>query len=85
MRYTWRDSYTQAANRMRFNIPPVIGSRGQLNMSVGYSISESITVGLEAVNVTREDSTRWCFNENALLCEQDVSDRRITAGVTVKL
>lgn len=85
MRYTWRDSYTQAANRMRFNIPPVIGARGQFNMSVGYAINEMVSVGLEAVNITREDSTRWCFNEDALLCEQDVSDRRITAGVTIKL
>ena len=85
VRYTWRDSYTQAENRMRFNIPPVIGSRGQLNMSVGYEINDIVSVGLEAVNLTREDSTRWCFNEGTLLCEQDVSDRRVTAGVTIKL
>jgi outer membrane receptor protein involved in Fe transport len=85
MRYTWRDSFTQTANVMRFNLPPVIAARGQLNMSVSYDINERFSVGIEGVNLTREDSTRYCFNEGALLCEQDISDRRITVGITGKL
>lgn len=85
MRYTWRDAYTQTENVMRFDIPPVIGSRGQLNASVGYDINDKVSVGLEGVNLTREDSTKWCFNEGTLLCEQDITDRRVTLGVTVKL
>ncbi|TLU65859.1 TonB-dependent receptor [Thalassotalea litorea] len=85
IRYTWRDSFTETLNRMRFNLPPVIGERGQLNMSVGYSINEHVSVGIEGVNLTQEDRTRWCFNEGTLLCEQSLTDRRVTLGVTVKL
>ena len=85
MRYTWRDAFTQSANRMRFNIPPVVGARGQLNMSASYDVNEMITVGVEGVNLTRDDSIKWCFNEDALLCEQSLTDRRVTLGVTVRL
>lgn len=82
MRYTWRDAFTETLTRMRFNIPPVVGARGQLNMSVSYDINEMFTVGLEGVNLTQEDRTRWCFNEDTLLCEQSLTDRRLTLGVT---
>lgn len=85
MRYTWRDAFRQSANVMRFNLPAVIGSRGQLNMSVNYDINEMVSVGVEGVNLTREDRTKWCFNEDTLLCEQSLTDRRVTFGVTVKL
>lgn len=85
MRYTWRDAFTETLTRMRFNIPPVVGARGQLNMSVSYDINEMVTVGVEGVNLTRDDRTRWCFNEGTLLCEQSLTDRRVTFGVTVRL
>lgn len=85
VRYTYRDAFTETLNRMRFSLPPVVGARGQLNMSIGYDINETVSVGLEGVNLTREDRTRWCFNENTLLCEQSLSDRRLTLGVSVKL
>lgn len=85
LRYTWRSAYQPPQARvMRFNVHPVIGARGQLNASVNYDINESISVGMEGVNLTREDSSNWCFNEGALLCEQDIADRRVTFGVTAK-
>ena len=85
MRYTYRDAFNEVLNRMRFNLPPIVGARGQLNMSASYDINEKYTVGLEGVNLTREDRTRWCFNENTLLCEQSLTDRRITLSLTGKL
>lgn len=85
MRYTWRDAFTETLNRMRFNLPPVVGARGQLNMSVNYDVNEKVSVGIEGVNLTQDDRTRWCFNEGTLLCEQSLTDRRVTLGVTVKL
>ncbi|MCF2946955.1 TonB-dependent receptor [Paraglaciecola aquimarina] len=85
MRYTWRDAFTETLGRMRFNIPPVVGARGQLNMSVNYDVNEMVSVGIDGVNLTRDDRTRWCFNEGTLLCEQSLTDRRVTLGVTVKL
>lgn len=86
LRYTHRSAYIPPTSGvMRFNIPPIIGERGQLNASLSYDINETFTVGIEGVNLTREDSTKWCFNEGALLCEQDIADRRITFGITAKM
>ena len=85
LRYTYRDAFTETLNRMRFSLPPVVGARGQLNMSIGYELNDMVTIGVEGVNLTREDRTRWCFNENTLLCEQSLSDRRMTVGISVKL
>lgn len=85
MRYTYRSAFEERLNVMRFNIPPIVGARGQLNLSVNYQINDIFAVGVEGVNLTREDRTRWCFNEGALLCEQNLTDRRITFGITAKL
>ncbi|MGJ8681067.1 TonB-dependent receptor [Paraglaciecola sp.] len=85
VRYTWRDAFSETLTRMRFNIPPIVGARGQLNMSLNYDINENYTVGIEGVNLTQEDRTRWCFNEGTLLCEQSLTDRRVTIGITGKL
>ncbi|EWH10494.1 TonB-dependent receptor [Catenovulum agarivorans DS-2] len=84
MRYTWRDAFTEELSRMRFNIPPVVGARGQLNMSVNYKINDTFSFGIDGVNLTQEDRTRWCFNENTLLCEQSLTDRRVTASLSAK-
>ncbi|MGJ8693560.1 MAG: TonB-dependent receptor [Thalassotalea sp.] len=85
MRYTWRDAFTETpSGTLRFNLPPVIGARGQFNMSASYDINDSLTVGIEGVNLTKEDRTQWCFNENTLLCEQSLTDRRVTLGLTAK-
>jgi TonB-dependent receptor len=84
MRYTWRDAFVEELGRHRFNIPPVVGARGQLNLSVSYDINETYNVGIEGINLTQEDRIRWCFNENTLLCEQSLTDRRVTLGLTAK-
>jgi len=86
VRYTWRDSYRDAnfGNTIGGMIPH-FSDRGQLNMAIGYDINDMVNVGIQAVNLTREDKTVWCVNENAVFCENDKADRRITAGITVKL
>jgi len=84
-RYTYRTSFIERLGRNRFNIPPVVGARGQLNVSLNYEVNEHITVGVEGVNLGQEDRTRYCFNEGTLLCEQSLTDRRITFGITARL
>jgi len=85
MRYTWRDAYTNGNVRLIGGLAPTFAARGQLNLSVGYDINDMINVGISGVNLMQEDATRWCINDDALLCEQDTSDRRITAGITIKM
>jgi len=80
-RYTWRSSF-KTGNLISFDMPRIVDDRAQLNMSVSYDINDSMSVGLEGINLLREDRTQWCVNEGALLCEQGLTDRRVILGVT---
>lgn len=82
-RYTWRSSFT-ADGAFRFGVPRITGSRGQLNASVTYDINENLSVGVEGINLTREDQEQFCVNNNALLCNQGLTDRRIIGGINYR-
>lgn len=83
VRYTWRSSYA-TDDSFFFGLPRINGSRGQLNASINYDITENINVGVEGINLTRSDQNQYCVNNNALLCFQGLTDRRITAGISVR-
>lgn len=82
-RYTWRSSYV-STDTFFFGLPRINGARGQLNASVNYDITENINVGLEGINLTSSDANQFCVNNNALLCFQGLTDRRLIAGVSVR-
>ncbi len=83
LRYTWRSSYI-TDDQFRWNLPVVAHARGQLNASINYDITENINVGVEGINLLRADQKLFCVNDNAVLCFQGLTDRRIIAGVSVK-
>jgi TonB-dependent receptor len=83
MRYTWRSSFV-SEDTFFFGLPRIDGSRGQLNASINYSFNEHWTAGIEGINITREDAPQYCVNNNALLCFQGLTDRRITLGVSAR-
>jgi hypothetical protein len=60
--------------------PVVTSARGQLNGSISYDVTDQFTVGVEAVNITKEDILQYCVNDGAMLCAQGIADRRITFG-----
>ena len=80
-RYTWRSDFI-TNQFISFNTPRVVDDRAQLNASVSYAINDKFTVGIEGINLLREDRTQWCVNDNALLCSQGLTDRRIIVGVS---
>ena len=82
-RYTWRSSYV-STDSFFFGLPRINAPRGQLNASVNYDINENINIGIEGINITGSDANQFCVNNNALLCFQGLTDRRVTAGVSVK-
>lgn len=82
-RYTWRSSYV-INQTQRFGLVRVVDDRAQLNASLSYAINDAITVGVDGINLLREDNIEYCINDGGLLCQQDVSDRRIIGGVTIK-
>lgn len=83
IRYTWRSSYV-SEDSFFFGLPRINADRGQLNASVNYAFNDSISLGVEGINLLREDANQYCVNDKALLCFQGLTDRRLTAGVSVK-
>lgn len=77
-RYTWRSFYFLSAQR--FGTNRVFDDRGQLNASLAYDVTDWFTLTAEGVNLLREDAAEWCLNDDALLCEQGLTDRRFIVG-----
>jgi TonB-dependent receptor len=85
MRYTWRSDFLNTeAFTSAFDVPRVSDDRGQLNASVNYDITSWASVGIEAINLTREDANEFCINDDALLCYNGLTDRRVTAGLSLR-
>ncbi len=85
VRYTWRSDFlNQEAFTSAFDVPRVSDDRGQLNASVNYDITSWANIGIEAINLTREDANEFCINDDALLCYNGLTDRRITAGLNIR-
>jgi len=83
LRYTWRSSFV-SNDPFFFGLPLVNGARGQLNASINYDINDNINVGIEGINLLREDQNQYCVNDKALLCFQGLTDRRLTAGFSLR-
>lgn len=84
LRYTWRSSFVSNDPSFFFGLPRVNGARGQLNASINYDITPNVNLGVEGINLLRGDQNQYCVNDKALLCFQGLTDRRITAGLSVK-
>lgn len=89
LRYTWRDEHRSndfgSTQSRPFGFPVVQEERGQLNASISYDINEKFNIGLEAVNITEEETEQNCVNSGSLLCFQGLTDRRITFGVSYRM
>jgi iron complex outermembrane receptor protein len=85
MRYTWRSHFINTeAFTSAFDVPRISGDRGQLNASVNYDINDWATLGIEGINLTRQDANEYCINDKALLCYNGLTDRRVVVGLSVK-
>ena len=89
-RYTWRDAFRTldfaggSSLNSTLGFPVVTEARGQLNASVGYDVTESINISVEAVNLTEEGITQSCLTEGGLTCFVGIPDRRITFGASYR-
>lgn len=85
VRYTWRSDFLNTeAFTSTFDVPRVSDDRGQLNANINYDVTDWLNVGIEGINLLREDANEWCINDNALLCFNGLTDRRIIAGFNIK-
>jgi iron complex outermembrane receptor protein len=89
-RYTWREAFRTddtaagASRNSTMGFPVVTGSRGQLNASINYAVTDTISIGIEGVNLTKSKISQYCVNDGALLCFQGLPDRRISFGASVR-
>ncbi|WP_336987086.1 TonB-dependent receptor [Altererythrobacter aquiaggeris] len=89
-RYTWRDAFRTLDTAGGASIGSTLGfstvtsPRGQLNASVTYDVTDNINVGIEGVNLLKNDIQQFCVNDGAQFCFQGLPDRRITLGATVR-
>ncbi len=88
VRYTWREAYRStdfgSTSSFPWGFPVVQEDRGQLNASISYDVTDSLNVGVEAVNLTESDVRQSCVNEGALVCFQGLTDRRIIVGASYR-
>ncbi len=82
-RYSWRSSFRSTDTR-RFGLPRIVDSRGQLNASINYDITDQLAIGIDGINLLRERNDEFCITGGSLLCQQDFADRRIVGGVSFK-
>ena len=88
LRYTWRDAFRTddtaagASRNSTLGFPVVTASRGQLNGGISYAVNDHLTVGIEGVNLTEAGVQQFCVNDDALLCFQGITDRRVTFGAS---
>ena len=88
VRYTWRDSFATDDLPGTGNVFTPFGfrgvqeSRGQLNASLAYDVTEQLTLQVDGVNLTESDSDIFCISDGGLLCYQGVTDRRIVFGAS---
>ena len=88
MRYTWREAYRSddyvGTSSPPWGFPVVNGDREQLNASINYYLGDHWNFSLEGINLTESEVEQFCVNENALLCYEGLTDRRILVGVAYR-
>lgn len=88
VRYTWRSDYRTtdygSSGAALFGFDHVQAARSQVNASINYAVNDHFDVGVEAINLTKEDAPTYCVNDGALLCFQGITDRRITVGASYR-
>ena len=89
-RYTWRDDFrtndfgggANTSGSSTFGFPVVTEARGQLNGSISYDVTERLSIGAEAVNLTKSRIVQRCVTASGPVCFVGFPDRQITFGAT---
>lgn len=85
-RYTWREQYRTldfaggASVNSTFSFPVVNESRGQLNASINYDVTNNFNIGVEGVNLTKSNVVQRCVADTGPICFVGYPDRRIVFG-----
>ncbi len=73
--YNWRDEYLNETSRGGFNNPRYIEAYSQIDLNVSYEITDALTVSLEGLNVTGENSRSHGRNDAMMWDMYDLGAR----------
>ena len=85
-RWTWRDDFalgealTSLGNTLGTNV--IQDSRGQLNASINYDVTEHLNIGVEGVNLTESGIDQRCVSSSGPLCFAEQTERRVIFGAS---
>jgi TonB-dependent receptor len=81
--YNWRDEFLSNINQGGWRNPIFVEDYGQLDLSVGYDITDSLAVSFEAINLTGED-VRWHGRSSKQLWRLEDQGARYALGARYK-
>lgn len=73
--YNWRDKYLNETNRGTSANPRYIEAYSQIDLNVSYAVTDSLSVSLEGLNVTGEDSRSHGRNKAMMFDLRDLGPR----------
>jgi TonB-dependent receptor len=81
--YNWRDEFLANANFKNQNNPIYVEEYDQIDLSIGYDISDQLAIALEAINLTEED-VRWHARSEKQLWRLEDQGARYSFGARYK-
>ncbi|HVQ12184.1 MAG TPA: TonB-dependent receptor [Vicinamibacterales bacterium] len=81
--YNWRDEFLSNINQGGWRNPIYVEDYGQIDLSVGYDISDSFAVSFEALNLAGED-VRWHGRSELQLWRLEDQGARYALGARYK-
>ena len=73
--WNWRDSYLTALNQGGSNAPGYVAEYSQFDLNVSYDINENLSVSVEGLNITGEDSRLYGRSERQMFQMEDLGAR----------
>jgi outer membrane receptor protein involved in Fe transport len=81
--YNWRDEFLQSINQGSFRNPIFVEAYDQIDLSVGYDITDQLAVSFEAINIAGED-VRWHGRSSLQMWRLEDQGARYALGARYK-
>lgn len=73
--YNWRDTFLAETNQGDSRNPRYVDAYSQIDFSVGYDITDQLSVSVEGLNITGEDSYEYNRNKRMIRFADDLGAR----------
>lgn len=81
--YNWRDEYLSNANQGNFRNPVYVEEYDQIDLNVGYTFNDHLSLAFEGLNITEED-VRWHGRSTAQVWFVEDQGARYSLGARYK-